>query len=89
MKLLLLGNGPERAIRILGGGYDAKAGRAVLIVEDDEGHPGMMTFDVGEARNAIDSLSRDLPTVERVEKTINAPNISGTVLPVRPLTEPK
>lgn len=83
MKLLLLGNGPERAIRILGGGYDAKAGRAVLIVEDDEGHPGMMTFDVGEARNAIDSLGRDLPTVERVEKDGKVP------LKAMPLTEAK
>lgn len=59
----------ERSLRILGGGYDAKMGRAVLIIQDDEGFPGTMHFDVSEARQVGETLINELPRVELVTPT--------------------
>ncbi len=67
MKMQLFGNMPEQSMRVLGGGYDAKTGRAVLVVQDENNHAGFMSFDVTEARDTAATLTRDLPSVVAVE----------------------
>lgn len=67
MKMQIFGNMPERNIRVLGGGYDVKIGRAVLVVQDEDNRPGILTFDVAEARETAATLTRDLPSVVAVE----------------------
>lgn len=67
MKMQIFGSMPERNIRVLGGGYDVKTGRAVLIIQDEDNRAGLVTFDVTEAREAASTLTRDLPSVVAVE----------------------
>lgn len=67
MKMQIFGSMPEQAIRVLGGGYDIKTGRAVLIVQDENNRAGLVTFDVTEARDTAATLTRDLPSVVAVE----------------------
>ena len=69
MKLHIFGCEPsrsERQLRFLGGGYDAKTGRVVLIVQDDDGFPGTLTLDVTEARDLGARVLNDLPPVTKV-----------------------
>jgi len=68
MKITLYGaQNLELGLRVLSGGYDAKLGRAVLVVQDETGRGGTLQLDAAEARDVAVSLSRDLPVIERVE----------------------
>lgn len=69
MKMQVFGSMPERTMRVLGGGYDVKTGRAVLIIQDEDNRAGLLTFDVTEARDTAATLTRDLPSVVAVEPT--------------------
>lgn len=74
MKLNLYGgNEPERALRVLSGGYDTKQARVVLIVQDDNGAAGTLTLDPGEAMQ-LASVCANVPKPERVEVMRNNPN---------------
>lgn len=79
MKLQIYGCEPERqyrGLRLLGGGYDFKLARVVLIVQDDDNNPGTLMLEVSEGRELEDILG-GLPLVQRVESTtdeINPPS---------------
>lgn len=67
MKLNIYGGNfvAERGLRFLSGAYDPKAGKAVLVVQDDDGNAGTLTLDVSEAKAVCDALN-SVPTAERV-----------------------
>lgn len=76
MKMQIFGSTPEQAMRMIGGGYDLKTGRAVLVIQDENNRAGLITFDVTEAREAATTLTRDLPPVSVVVAEISK-QVSG------------
>jgi hypothetical protein len=68
MKLKLFGNAAQEPINLmlLNGGYDAEAGRVVLLVKN-ETQSGTLAFEVTEARRISEILATNIPNVERVE----------------------